>query len=290
MNYSDYALEMANSQDTMSSDLADTAINLFRKNGFIRLNNVFDPHLMEKFIQDYNNRYLLSLKKAKNDDKRPLHTVTMKASFNTPEYYANEKIVPILSELLGPDFIIGSVSGVLSFPGAPDQRLHRDSEPLYNNDDDYTVDAALPTHSVTMLIPLVDCNEKTGCTRVWPGSHLCSSLEETEAITPIDPEVNVGSVLLTDSRILHHGAKNQSSMHRPLLYITYHRHWFRDYWGYEQRPPIDISRSQLNKVPKQYRHMFAWTKNPYRKWKIKQIILNFLPNALLNRLNILRGN
>ncbi|MGH1487098.1 MAG: phytanoyl-CoA dioxygenase family protein [Cellvibrionaceae bacterium] len=289
MNSDDFSLDMAKVTEGNLSDKIDKATHLFQKNGFIRLENIFEPSFIKSITDFYNKNYLYSIKNSNAKDKRPLHTLTIDGPLNSPEYYANPKVTPLLKNLLGDNYIIGSFSGVLSFPGAPDQRIHRDSEPLYNTQDNYEIDVKLPAHSVTFLVPLVDCNKQTGCTRVWPGSHLISTNEAAKEIEAFDPEVSVGSILLTDSRVIHHGAANKSDIHRPLLYITYHRHWFRDYWGYEHRPPIHINTKQLNIVPKEYQHLFSWTKNPYKRWEFKQAFFKLLPSAILNKFNIIKG-
>jgi hypothetical protein len=289
MNSDDFSVDMAGINESMLPNAIDKAISLFQKNGFVRLENIFSASYINAISKFYNNNYLHSIKQSGEKDKRPLHTITVEGPLNSPDYYANPKVTPLLEKLLGDNYIIGSFSGVLSFPGAPNQRTHRDSEPLYNTQDDYTIDVKLPAHSITFLVPLVDCNEQTGCTRVWPGSHLAATNEEAKEINAFDPEVTVGSILLTDSRVIHHGAANKSNIHRPLLYITYHRHWFRDYWGYEHRPPVHINKKQLSQVPEQHRHLFSWTKNPYKQWQLKQTLFNLLPGAILNKYNIIKG-
>jgi hypothetical protein len=288
MHPSSFSLKIDTTDDNELQNIAKQAAILFQENGFVRLTDIFSAEFMAELQQFYQAHYLYSLASTNMKDKRPLHTIHVEGPFNSPDYYANKKLLPLLSHLLGDDFIVASFSCVLSFPGSPDQRLHRDSEPLYGYD--YSIDKTLPPHSVTLLIPLVDCTLQTGCTRVWPGTHRTATYDEAVKVKPIDPELSVGSVLMTDSRVLHQGAANTSMSHRPLLYITYHRHWFRDFWGYDHRPPVSISRRELAKVPQQHRQRFMWTRYNYKKWHIKQAFFRLLPQFVINKLQILKGS
>ncbi|WP_373085092.1 phytanoyl-CoA dioxygenase family protein [Sneathiella sp.] len=170
------------------------------------------------------------------------------------------------------------MSLVVSFPRAPDQFLPRDTKAIFG--DDYTVDIDIPPYAITMLIPLVDCTLETGCTRVWPKSHLTKTDDEAQKVGSIDSEVNVGSVLITNSKLLHRGGVNQSKIIRPLLYLIYQRSWLRDFAGYEERPPVTIGNRELEKVPGEYRHMFTWTKDLYRVIRIKNWLRRVLPGSL----------
>jgi len=84
---------------------------------------------------------------------------------------------------------------------------------------------------------------------------------------PAHPEVPRGSVLMTDSRVVHRGAQNLSDDKRPLVYNSYHRHWFRDYFGYNDRPPVAMSPLDYAKVPQRLRRLFAWRFD--RHWKVR---------------------
>lgn len=257
------------------------AIDLFARNGFVRLDNVFHPEQMQTWTRFYQRRYDKPLAQTTKADKRPLFTVDVEGPLNDPLLYANPLIFPFIQHNVGKECIVGAMSSVLSFPGAPDQFLHRDSLPIFG--DDYTVDMAIPPYAITMLIPLVDCTKLTGCTKVWPGSHLRENPNEAEERPPLEPEVGVGSVLFTNSKLLHRGGANLSDIKRPLIYLTYHRKWFRDYWGYESRPPINIPRRELKKMPAQYRAMFTWTRDPYSVIRMKNALKEMLPSGLLTR-------
>jgi len=278
MEAKEYSVDL----EAENEDSYEKAIMLFQKNGFVLLHNIFSKEYIESIKDYYYKNYSSFFLEPGQEDRRPLHTIDIKGAMNSPELYANKRVANVLKSLLGKKYIIGSLSSVLSFPGSPDQRIHRDSLPLYDEGFDYSLDVDKPPHSITALIPIIDITLENGCTRIWPGSHLLNTYNhltdktsETSSVT-VDPEVPIGSVLLTDSRVVHHGAANKSNNHRPLIYITYYRHWFRDFWGYEHRPPVNISRKELSRVPEEYRSLFSWTKDPYFKWRLMSLIPNFM--------------
>ena len=118
------------------------------------------------------------------------------------------------------------------------------------------VDVALPSYAITVLMPMVDANAETGSTRVWPGTHRMPDLEAAQRGPSEALDVPHGSVLMTDSRVVHAGAPNVSSRVRPLLYCTYHRSWFRDWGGYQHRPAVSIGRAARASVPADLDHLF----------------------------------
>lgn len=261
-----------------SSENVERAIEIFSDQGFVRLENVFSAETMSVWKAHYERRYRRFLSGTDWADRRPLFTVDIEGPLNTPLLYANPLVMPLVSRNVGRDCIVGAVSTVISFPGAPDQRLHRDSQALFG--EDYEVDKDLPPYAMTMLIPLVECNRETGCTKVWPGSHHRNEGAEVERIQPFEPIVPVGSVLLTNSKLLHRGGANLSQTIRPLVYITYHRSWFRDFWGYETRRPVSIGNRELRRVPNELRHLFSWTRDPYPMIELRSRAKRLVPRAM----------
>src|SRR5690606_5147615 len=175
----------------------------------LRVENLFSAEQMRAFDHQYRSRNAKLLSATNKADKRPLFTVPIEGVFNDPAVLNNTLVEPILANFLGPDYIIAAVSAVASFPGAPDQHLHRDATQLFGKDNE--VDKDVPTYSMTMLVPLIDFTTETGCTRVWPGSHRIGGREEGLAVGSLDPEVKAGPVLLTDGCVLHRGAAIRST-------------------------------------------------------------------------------
>ncbi|MDX2021244.1 MAG: phytanoyl-CoA dioxygenase family protein [Deltaproteobacteria bacterium] len=228
------------------ADKTDAAVRFFRECGAVRLLNVFTEGFRERLRQHYMAQYRLEMEATRQADKRPLFTVHVEGPVAEESYLANPLVAPIVERLLGKDFVLGAVSTVISFPGSPQQFVHRDSPSLCG---DYSVDATLPPYALTTLIPMVDANTETGSTRVWLGSHRLANADQRETLPSDSPDVPFGSMLMTDSRVLHCGSPNQSQRVRPLLYNTYHRNWFRDFSGYERRQAVSVSRKVRAQMP-----------------------------------------
>lgn len=267
---------------TLDEPTIQAACAAFREAGAIRLHRAVPLGMHEELDARYRERYARELAGTTKADLRPLFTVDVEGPFNRPAFYANPFVYPIVARLLGTDCILGACSSVVSFPGAPAQFTHRDSESLYA---DYAFDVGLPPYALTVLLPLVDANEETGSTEVWPRSHKEPSLERVIASPPVHPHVPRGSVMMTDSRVVHRGAANRSRTIRPLVYCSYHRHWFRDYGGYEHRPPIAMSPLDFSRVPPEHRHLFAWRFDRYLKIRarrqVERIARDLVPEGVI---------
>ena len=260
----------------------ETAKNLFSANGYIRVENLFTAEQMAAFNAQYRNRYRNFLTATNKHDKRPLFTVDIEGEFSKREAMTNPILTAFLESFLGKDFILAAMSAVASFPGAPDQHLHRDATMLFGPDN--TADSDLPVYSMTVLVPLINFTKETGCTRVWPGSHKIKGREEGLAVGSLDPEVHVGSVLISDGRVLHRGAANRSDKLRPMFYTTFHRSWYRDFGGYAQRPPILISDSNFAALPADLQARVSWSRDQYKSVRRKYWLRKVLPVALRMKL------
>lgn len=266
----------------MASLNLETAKNLFEKNGYIRIENLFSEQQMSAFDTQYRDRYRNFLTATNKPDKRPLFTVDIEGAFAQRDAMANPILKPFLESFLGKDFILAAMSAVASFPGAPDQHLHRDAMMLFGPEN--KADNDLPAYSITMLVPLIDFTKETGCTRVWPGSHKIGGRAEGLAVGSLDPEVLVGSVLISDGRVLHRGAANRSNKLRPLFYTTFHRSWYRDFSGYAQRPPILISDRNFAALPDDLKARVEWSRDTYKTVKRKYLLRRLLPVRLRMKL------
>lgn len=267
----------------LSADRLDEAQALFARHGYLRVENLFTPEQMRAFDTAYRSRYRNFLTATNKKDKRPLFTVRISGPFADAAVIANPLLVPFFASFLGEDYILQAMSAVASFPGAPDQHLHRDATPLFGKDNE--ADRDLPPYSMTMLVPLIDFTRETGCTRVWPGSHRIAGREAGLAVGSLDPEVRVGSVLITDGRVLHRGAANRSDRLRPLFYCTFHRSWYRDFWGYENRPPILLADRDFAALPPVAQRRLAWSRDRYRKVGRTYWLRSILPPALRMRIS-----
>lgn len=240
-------------------DVLQQAVKQFRLHGCLFLDDVFPTKFMTRLRNAYQKRYARYFEEAHHLDalevgqKRYMVTVAFRPPFTAPLLYAHPLVLPIIRAILGEDCVLGSLASVVSLPGAALQHLHRDGPALFPT----MPNELLPCYALTMAIPLIEFNDVHGTTRMWPGTHLQIAEQPVNA-SFVDPQVPVGSCFLMDYRILHQGTENRSQHVRPLLYLVYHRPWFKDYRNYKKQPFLIISKRQYQKIPECYRGMFAW--------------------------------
>ena len=236
----------------------DKICQLFSQKGCLLIENAFPKKLIHKFYEAYIEEYKCFFHE-KNDSqtlkvgqKRIMITLDLRPPFNTPIFYANPFVMPILQNLLGDRMVLGSIGSVVSLPGDEDQHQHRDNPGLF----DSPLDALLPSYAINMFIPLVQFNKHNGTTKVWPESHrnFTNPMENSD---DIDPIISVGSCMLVDYRLYHGGTANHSSFPRPLLYNVYHRAWYRDTYNFQHQPSRQISNKEIDKIPARYRSLFS---------------------------------
>ena len=147
---------------------------------------------------------------------------------------------------------IESCGFIASFPGAPVQNWHPDE--------------ALTLGLATVFIPLVDLSSLNGPTELALATHIDPALPnrvlrhdfgpQQSAIydalrgwTPahphgllqVQPLLRAGDLLLFDWRTWHRGGANQSELHRPLAYVTYHAQGVRAHNYKKDLPSLTAS-------------------------------------------------
>jgi len=239
----------------------ESAFNAYTEDGCIQLNNVFSPRYIQSLHDSYIKKYNRYFKgKDFNDaltvgNKRIMVSVKMETPFNASKLYANPLVYPLMKALLGSEFIINGFGSVISLPGAMDQNPHYDHPPLFKMDD---VDTKTPSYCITMIVPLVELNEKTGTTALMTGSHRFPALNVDYGLPYEYCKVPIGSCLLMDYKLRHYGVANRSDAVRPILYNIYSRPWFRDYKNYGKQTDLEISRKDYSRIPDEYKHLFLF--------------------------------
>jgi ectoine hydroxylase-related dioxygenase (phytanoyl-CoA dioxygenase family) len=247
------------------------ALKCYLNDGCVLLKNVFDAKFVLQLQQEFKENYQAYFKPDDFSDaltvgdKRTMITVEVKDSFNSEYFYANPNILKMMVSLLGRNHIMGSMGAVISLPGSEDQHTHRDHHNIYHGARFYPRKehplTASPPYAITVVIPLVPINEATGCTRVWPGSHLSAIRpKDVNQEDSADFTTELGDCLLMDYRLIHHGMANNSNMVRPIMYNIYSSAWFRDVVNYKNQKPLVISEDEFNQVPEQHRYLFEWSR------------------------------
>ncbi len=243
----------------LTEETLSEATRLFNLHGTLVIKQAFDVNLIQTmhaaFMEHYQ-RYLTNKRHADAlhvGDKRFMVTVALEAPFDNPSLYGNPFVAPILKTLLTRHYLLRGFGAVVSLPGAKAQHVHRDFPGLFP---ETPIDAMLPCFAITLIVPLIEANETTGTTLVWPQTHRMS-LEKAAEVKPEMPILELGDCLLNDFRLVHGGSPNNSDQVRPILYNLYTRPWFQDSANYSKQEPLQISPETLNGVPEEHRHLFV---------------------------------
>lgn len=172
-----------------------------------------------------------------------------------PAFFAPPAVMALAHELMGEDLIVGEMGVVISHGGAGPQETHRDSAFLFGGLD---LEIDLPPFSMTLLIPLVDVTLEMGPTEFWPGSHRIRDLAAITAAPPARTALSAGSAVFLDSRTVHRGGANLSGPVRPSVYFSFHRRWYVENPGYEDKPQVRVTPAMLQRLPEAYRPLFSW--------------------------------
>ena len=257
--------------DRLNVAIRQEATSLFTQHGALWVKNAIPADLVgrlhDAFVQRYATLEKAKLRKrhAAVGEGRFMITVRVKPPFNAPVLFANPVLVPILTDLLGPGFVIASFGSVIAFAGADQQPVHCDYPPLFECEE---LCASLPPYAVTLVVPLVNLDESTGSTAIWEGSHnrvgARAQLKQLSSEPCWDqarlPLAKAGDIYLMDYRTIHAGTANHSDLDRPILYIVYSRPWFREGLNFYEQPPLVISKKQFQRVPEELRYLFAYAK------------------------------
>lgn len=160
--------------------------------------------------------------------------------------YANDLLLRFLIPLIGRDMRLSGVSAVASYPGAVQQRMHRDAGHLFP---DYHVGPNLPTYAVNVSVPLIDVDATIGPTGIWPASHRLTDDKLPGEDKLLTVPFLKGDAILIDYRTLHAGLPNMSQTVRPILYMVYARNWFFDDGNHPQRSPLDMPLETFKALP-----------------------------------------
>ena len=245
----------------LAAPVAGHAAGRFTESGVLLVKNLLPPERIAALHDAYTAQYGSIDQRSSGNrirevgDRRMMISLSVSGAFAASDIFANPAALSIVRALLGDDFILGSYVAVTSLPGARAQRLHTDQDGLFG---DTVLDASLPPHSITLVIPLVGLNPTTGSTRFFPGSH-----RDPDAAAPPDgiaPDLEPGDAILFDSRISHGGMANLSAAPRPIVYCTYHRTWFRDVTNFRDMPAMLIDRAALNAMNDEERALVDWVR------------------------------
>ena len=232
----------------------------FLADGCLVIDRLFDPALIDRVHAEYDRQYgdidpadpPLHMKVGNDRLHLP---IAFRGPLLDPSLYAHPLLLRLVGSIFDAPFVIDNVSVVTALPGAPDQRFHRDYPSLFPG---HAVGASLPCYAVTVAIPLIDLDEDSGTTELFPGSmdkpgDDKSGPESGDGILPL---VKRGGCFLMDYRIWHRGRANRSARPRPILYIVYSREWFTDVVNFKDHARLMIEREEFEAIPFEHRALF----------------------------------
>ena len=106
---------------------------------------------------------------------------------------------------------------------------------------------------------VTDFNERTGGTRLLPGSHrepldLLFSQDKERLSQVVQPDMKTGSVLVFDHALFHGASDNPSDDWRLGLQVSYHAGWIRPYTNWFRSIPIE----EVRQFPEKLRDLLGY--------------------------------
>jgi hypothetical protein len=238
-------------------------------NGCVLFRGVFAPATVDAMHREYAAQFgTLDVAEMQKRAAKPAPTrfmevggsryeliLPMIGTFGEPEVFANALLIRFLAPLIGRDLHLNSFTAVISHPGAPQQRVHRDYPHLFFEPG---VGPSLLVHAVNVVVPLIDVDMETGPTGVWLGSHRMQGLAVDPKSITVCP-MRRGDCIVLDYRTLHAGLPNRSARARPIVYMVYARPWFFDHANHVNRSriPVDMPIERYDALPPSVRPIVA---------------------------------
>ncbi|MBK50698.1 MAG: phytanoyl-CoA dioxygenase [Chloroflexi bacterium] len=275
------------------NDMVKNIVETVKIEGGIVLKNVIPPDrasTLAKYVLDteLNERKNTDAQKKSIRDKG--HRISAKgigsvSKFDSilPElaaYLSDDRIVRAAENLLGVNFRISTIGGLVNFPG--NQRGYWHSDWPFNQTVASNVPAPYPdiVMHLSSLIMLTEFSSVTGGTLIVPKSHLIpnnpSGKMDVDANARHPNEINVtgnpGDVFFYDSRLWHAVAENKGDAPRVAISVRYAPWWLnlnvqQDGHRDRQRIVLDIdgkdsitpriSQYTYNKLPEKAKTLFT---------------------------------
>jgi hypothetical protein len=237
-------------------------VEQFESDNFLVIDRLLDPALIDAAAAEVHRQFA-----DLNAESLPAHLrvgerriqlpVQLKGALLDPALYANPLLLRMLEPLLGRKYLIDSFTCIVAFPGAPEQRLHRDHDDLFM--DRPELRKRLAPYAITVTIPLIDFTEDTGATRTFPGSQALSAAAIEAELAKSEGNLSYvkrGGCYLMDYRLIHRGTANRSDRMRPMLSLIYARPWFTDAENFNTHPRITIAPDDVARIPTEHRPLF----------------------------------
>lgn len=161
---------------------------------------------------------------APRDEARYYFTLPWESPFADPLIFANDAILGVLQRVLLQSFEMCQLAVDFPVKGSTFQELHRDHNPLFNED------FVTPLYALAVNFPLVDVTTANGPLEVARGTHL---LRKDVALAKVESgeiplesvELELGDVTIRTPLALHRGTPNTTDEPRPMVVMGYVTKW-----------------------------------------------------------------
>ncbi|HEY8004154.1 MAG TPA: phytanoyl-CoA dioxygenase family protein [Phenylobacterium sp.] len=249
----------------------------FRRHGVIVIRDAIPLPAVDAVLADFKVRHDVHMapgqkklfRTFQSDPLRAQVPIAIDGPVANPEFFAPPSVLALAHKLMGDELVVGEMGVVISHPGAGAQETHRDSDFLFGGLD---MEIDLPPFAMTMLVPLLDVTLGMGPTEFWPGSHRRRDEATVTRRPPDRLALSAGSLVLLDSRALHRGGANVTGPVRPTAYFSFHRKWYVENPGYENKPQVRVTPAMLARLPEAYRPLFSWALHLNRTDSVEEFI------------------
>jgi ectoine hydroxylase-related dioxygenase (phytanoyl-CoA dioxygenase family) len=251
----------------LNPDTLKSAVEQVRLNGYVLLEGVLDPDLVERMNTSFHQALEGAMKNSPGATEINMNAfrknrVRMDLPFDQPfidpEVITSPFVLPIIDKLIGEDCACIYLSADAPLPGSDYQVVHSDQQALFP-------DAAitLPPYALVLNIPLVDVTEENGPMDAWPGgTHLIPENRNksefiqagAEFLKPVSMMMPKGSLLIRDLRMWHRGTPNNSDSVRPNVAVIYAKPWLRS----EYQATLGIRREKFEGLSERAKQIFRY--------------------------------
>jgi len=237
----------------MTPETLQSHTQAIERDGFTILEDVFSPARATQFcecIRQIERDHLHPLEPGETEDDSSFYRTA--GLLRIDPMFWDVPIDPIVTQVvegvLGQDFLLSTFSGIDLKPNQSTiQPLHPD---------DALVPVSRPHErsiGCTAMWVVTPFNERTGGTRLLPGSHrepldLLFSQDQERLSGTLQPDLKPGSVLLFDHALFHGASDNHSDQWRLGLQVSYHAGWIRPYTNWFRSIPIEEVRTFPEKL------------------------------------------
>ena len=246
--------------EPVAKDDEESLAERLRVNGFVLLNDVIPLDLIREARDAFLPLLKEKVERAANNRGKGRHHIVIPftAPFNSPLLYANERVLPIIRRVLGPDCAMGCYASDTPLPGTDYQPIHRD-EPgeLFPE----APGVVTPPYELTLNIPLQEVTEELAPMELWPGgTQWVPNPQRIEQVASgmhsYKATMRPGSVLLRELRTWHRGTPNRGNEPRAMLALAYTRPWFR----YFHVEPVCVEEPVWEQLSESSRHLLRFSR------------------------------